>query len=210
MKQLFEAVIKVMQEVDGIEKGATVGKGNNAYKGVSDKDVKRAYKEAMSRNGLVILPIDIEENVRVDRWESEEVWNGQKQIKQKQQIMVEVKTKYLLGHISGESIELKGYGHGIDTQDKAAGKATTYALKNCLLYSFLNPTGDIDDTDTIHSDDIVVLKTNAKVEKEWLNQGTEQWKEAVKFIVGGGTISKIKSKYRISKQNEQELMNQSL
>ena len=44
-----------------------------------------------------------------------------------------VKTKYLLLHESGESLELAGYGHGIDSQDKGAGKATTYAMKNALL-----------------------------------------------------------------------------
>ena len=45
-------------------------------------------------------------------------------------------------------------GHGVDPQDKGAGKATTYSLKNCLLYTFLTPVGKIDDTDTTHSDDI--------------------------------------------------------
>ena len=45
-----------------------------------------------------------------------------------------------------------GYGHGVDSQDKSAGKATTYALKYALLNTFLVPTGDIDDTDNTHSD----------------------------------------------------------
>ena len=57
-------------------------------------------------------------------------------------------------HSSGESVELVGYGHGVDSQDKGAGKSTTYALKNCLLYTFLTPVGDIDDTDLTHSNDI--------------------------------------------------------
>jgi hypothetical protein len=57
-------------------------------------------------------------------------------------------------HESGESVELAGYGHGVDPQDKGAGKATTYALKNCLLYTFLTPVGKIDDTETTHSNDI--------------------------------------------------------
>jgi hypothetical protein len=40
----------------------------------------------------------------------------------------------------------------VDTQDKSAGKATTYALKNALLYTFLVPTGTIDDADVTHSE----------------------------------------------------------
>ena len=49
-----------------------------------------------------------------------------------------------------------GYGHGIDSQDKAPGKATTYALKYALLYTFMVATGKIDDADSTHSDDIPV------------------------------------------------------
>jgi hypothetical protein len=75
-------------------------------------------------------------------------------MKSKQSIFTKVKTKYLLLHESGESVELAGYGHGVDPQDKGAGKATTYALKNCLLYTFLTPVGKIDDTETTHSNDI--------------------------------------------------------
>ena len=54
--------------------------------------------------------------------------------------------------------ELAGYGHGVDNQDKGAGKATTYALKYALLYMFLIPTGKIDDADTTHSDEVEVPK----------------------------------------------------
>ena len=64
-------------------------------------------------------------------------------------------------HESGESIEICGYGHGIDSQDKAAGKAQTYALKNALLYTFLTPVGAIEDTDSVHSDTIPVPPAKA-------------------------------------------------
>ena len=53
---------------------------------------------------------------------------------------------------NGESEEIVGYGHGVDTQDKGAGKATTYALKYALLYTFMVPTGKIDDADNEHSE----------------------------------------------------------
>jgi hypothetical protein len=69
----------------------------------------------------------------------------------------------MLLHESGESIELMGYGHGVDTQDKGAGKATTYALKNCLLYTFLTPVGKIDDTETTHSEEIATPKKNGQI-----------------------------------------------
>ena len=89
----------------------------------------------------------------MDRWEEVDQYSKEtpKAMKTKQSIFTEVETKYLLLHTSGESLELCGYGQGVDTQDKGAGKATTYALKNTLLNMFLIPTGV--DTDNTHSDE---------------------------------------------------------
>jgi len=148
MKNISNAIIAVMNDVNGIEKNSTVGTGGYSYKGVSDKDVKQTFKKAMAKQGLCILPIKVTPNHEVKRWTEKG--------KGKQQVFCSVTTKYLLLHTSGESIELEGFGHGVDSQDKAAGKATTYALKYTLLYTFLTPTGAIDDADKTHSQEIDV------------------------------------------------------
>jgi len=148
---LAKAIIAVMQEVKGIEKSMTIGTGSNAYKGVPDQEVKKIIGEAMAKNGLCILPISVKPNVRIDRWDALD-YNGKPT--QKQSVFTDVTTEYLLLHTSGESQVLSGYGHGIDSQDKGAGKASTYALKYVLLYTFLVPTGKIDDADNTHSDSI--------------------------------------------------------
>jgi hypothetical protein len=145
---ISKAIVAVMNEVKGIEKSMTVGSGTMSYKGVPDKEVKKIVGDSMAKNGLSILPIGVTPLTKVERWE--ETYNGQ--VKQKQSVFTEVTTDYLLIHTSGEYIQLSGYGHGVDTQDKGAGKATTYALKYTLLYAFLVPTGKIDDADMIHSD----------------------------------------------------------
>lgn len=149
--ELAKAIIAVMKEVKGVEKNTTVGSGNYSYKGVSDKDVKEVFNKAMVKNGLCLLPIDVEPTIHISRWE--EQTNPQYPPKQKQSVFTEVKTKYLLLHESGESQVLAGYGHGQDTMDKSSGKATTYALKYTLLYTFLTPTGTIDDADNEHSEE---------------------------------------------------------
>lgn len=154
MKEITKAILAVMQEVKGIDKSMTVGSGNYSYKGVSDQVVKEVLQPAMIKHKLAIVPTDVQAKVTTDRWEE----NG----RQKQSTFTEVTTKYLLVHESGESIELAGYGHGVDNQDKGAGKATTYALKYALLYTFLIPTGKIDDADTEHSDSIDVPKVPAR------------------------------------------------
>ena len=150
MKELSKAILNVMEEVKGIDKSITVGSGKSSYKGVPDQEVKKIIGDAMQKNGLSLLPISVEPLTKVERWEEQTQYGKNT----KQSVFTEVKTKYLLLHSSGESIELAGYGHGVDPQDKGAGKATTYALKYTLLYSFLVPTCKIDDTDTIHSDSI--------------------------------------------------------
>lgn len=148
MKQITKAILEVMKEVKNVEKTMDVGTGQNSYKGVSDKVVKEVLQPALVKNELCIVPIGVEAKTNTDRWEEETNYGK----KQKQSTFTEVTTKYLLLHSSGESIELTGYGHGVDSQDKGAGKATTYALKYTLLYTFLIPTGKIDDADNEHSE----------------------------------------------------------
>ncbi len=154
MTNLIKAVLEVMKDVKGIDKALDVGTGKGSYKGVADKDVKKIIGESMQKHGLIILPTSVEPKTTLSEWDQEETWNNQTSMKHKSSVLTEVVTKYLLLHDSGESIELSGYGHGVDSQDKSAGKATTYALKNTLLYTFLVPTGAIDDTDSVHSNDL--------------------------------------------------------
>jgi hypothetical protein len=197
-KEITKAIIAVMKSVKGIDKSLTVGSGASSYKGVSDKDVKNIIGEAMEKNGLCILPIGVEAKTQIDRW----VENTQYGEKTKQNVFTEVKTKYLLLHESGESIEIEGYGHGVDSQDKSAGKATTYALKYALLYMFLVPTGTIDDADIKHSDEIPVP---AKKELPWLSD--KQFAEMKKAITDGkkDAVKTAMDKYRIKKDFREEL-----
>lgn len=143
-----------MTEINWVAKSMTVWKWTSAYKWVSDKDVKTLMRDSMIKNGLSILPIGVTPKVQVDRWEEDDTYNNEPPYpkKSKQSIFTEVTTRYLLLHTSWESIELAGYGHWVDTQDKWAGKATTYALKNTLLNMFLIPTWV--DTDNTHNDDL--------------------------------------------------------
>lgn len=191
MENLVKAIIEVMKDVKSIDKNMSVGSGNYGYKGVADKDVKQTIGQAMQKHGLCIIPIGIENSLQIDRWED----GG----KQKQSVMAEVRTKYLLLHTSGESIEFAGYGHGVDSQDKAAGKATTYALKYALLYLFMVPTGQIDDTDNEHSEEKPVPAKRTAPDKPWLNKG-EQLDKAMEYLRTGGSIETIKQKYAISKE----------
>ena len=200
---LAKAIIAVMQSVKGIDKTMTIGTGNNSYKGVSDKEVKKVIGDAMAKNGLCIIPIDIESKIQIDRWDAPGYNNGP--MVTKQSVFTEVKAKYILLHESGESIEISGYGHGIDAQDKGAGKATTYALKYALMYTFMIPTGTIDDEDAFHSYAIEAPKK--QVQKPILTPTHEKWKGAVGSLRDGKvTIDKIAAAYSMTNEHRELLI----
>ncbi len=190
-QKIVKAILNVMEEVKGIDKSLTVGSGQYSYKGVSDQEVKKVIGTAMQKHGLTLLPIGIEAESSLNQWT--ENYNGNE--KRKSSTFTEVKTKYLLLHKSGENIELYGYGHGIDSQDKSAGKATTYALKYCLLYTFLVPTGKIDDADTEHSNNIEIPapRLKPKIEKK-------RFEKAIETIEKGEyTIEKLQQSFQLNK-----------
>jgi hypothetical protein len=196
---LVAAINQVMREVKGIEKTASVGTGNNSFKAVSDKDVKRVVGQAMERAGLAILPISVEPTLNLERWEVSEQWGTQPaKMKRKKEVFTEVKTKYLLMHESGQQIELAGYGQGVDSMDKSAGKATTYALKYALLYAFLIPTGQIDDADKTQPQ-----QTNQKT-KQTLTDA--QFKKAIAAIGANTyTADELRKEFTLSKDQEKQL-----
>jgi hypothetical protein len=202
MKNLAQAIAKVMQEVKGMEKNSKVGSGRNTYNGTKDQDVKEVFNEALANNGLCILPTDIQEETQIDRWE--QTYQGN--VQTKQSVFTKVKTKYLLLHTSGESIELAGYGHGVDPQDKGAGKATTYALKNTLLYTFLTPVGKIDDSETEHSEEKAVpVKASKPKVKESLSD--DRFNNAISLIKKGEFKKEDLYKFNLTKEQEKQVNN---
>ena len=48
MKEISQAIIKVMQTVKGMEKNSSVGSGNYGYKGTKDQDVKEVFNDALA------------------------------------------------------------------------------------------------------------------------------------------------------------------
>jgi len=208
--KIAKAIIEVMKTVKGMEKNSRVGSGQHAYDGTKDMDVKEVFNEALANNGLCILPIDIEKSEEVTRWEEIDQYSKvtPKPMKSKQSIFTSVKTKYLLMHESGQSVELAGYGQGVDTQDKGAGKATTYALKNCLLLTFLTPVGKMPDTDATHSNDLPV-----KTAKPTIKEGGTAWVKIVAALANpqiNKTIEDVKKAYTVTPAQEEKIKNEVL
>lgn len=74
------------------------------------------------------------------------------------------------------------------------GSSSSYARKYALNGLFLiDDTKDADATNT-HEDNRV-----------WLNKGSKEFKAAVEFLAGTGTIAQIEAKYKLSKEVKQLL-----
>ena len=196
---LVDAINYVMLRAKGVEKSLTVGEGRNSYAGVSDKDVKELLQPLLVEAGLIIVPINIEPTVTLDRWEVTETYNGIAYLKQKLRVLTEAKVTYKIQHRNGESLDLMSYGHGIDAQDKAPGKATTYALKYLLLYTFLIPTGAIDDADTKHSEPSKEIKEKKAI-------SPQDFTKALGLVKAGKyKAEKVDAQYKLDEDQVREL-----
>lgn len=85
------------------------------------------------------------------------------------------------------------------------GSGVTYA-RRYGLQSMANLGSEDDDGNAASKPPIKQTETTGKV---WLNPNTKPFDEAIAFIKKGGTIEQIKTKYSISKVNEELLINQS-
>ena len=209
MKELINAINNVMKEATEVAKNSRVGKGSNAYDGLKDVDVKSLIQPLMQKNNLALFPVSIDIQTEKEVWEQEETWNGSTQVKRKRQFFVEVKTKYMIVHESGQSIEIVGFGHGIDSADKAPGKAQTYALKMALMYTFLIPAGNIDDSDSTHSDDIETPKTQDKYKSKKQGDLTKSGQSFIQYAIKVGkdkALSDTQLKYKVSSSTKDWVM----
>lgn len=104
------------------------------YKATAETDVLKAVNEAERRARLISYPSS---TTIVERGERAYGRGGNG-------LWVRVKVVITLVNIDNteEKITFEGYGDGIDSGDKALGKACTYANKYALMKGYKIPTGD--------------------------------------------------------------------
>lgn len=202
---LWQKISKIMSEVNYVQKKMTVGEGKYSYKGLSSKDLYEKINESMVNWGVVCVQISFEFErfyYKGTGWDS---FNK----REKDTFQREIVGTYIGELINIDNPEQKqmisAIGQGIDSQDKASGKAQTYALKQALLNTFIVATGI--DTDNHHSEEITKefssknpeVKTKT-ISKEELTENHKNFKiicEALKKKEV--TIDRLLKKYIISK-----------
>lgn len=116
--------------------------------------------------------------------------------------------KTLLLHESGESIEgLTEIIYSKVNDAQAQGSGITYA-RRYGLQSLVNVGADDDDGNKASTP--VANDKKVEEEKQWLNENSTQFAEAIKYLAGGGKLSQIESKYKLSKATRELLLNSSI
>ena len=154
---IFQRMSAITNEIQRVAKNLNVGAGKSSYKAVGEADVLEAVKPAEEKYGVYSYPIE-SEIVESGTITSETVYQGQPI--QRQQQFMRLRRKYRFVNVDKpeEFVEVDTYGDGIDSGDKAPGKAMTYADKYALLKAYKITTGE--DPDQKASEPMTEMKVN--------------------------------------------------
>lgn len=134
---IYEKLLKISSEATAVAKNLTVGVGKNAYKGVGEADVLSAIKPLEAKYGVYSYPA-ARQIISADVYTTKTDYGD----KTSQFVRVETTYRFVNTEKPDECIDITTYGDGVDPQDKAPGKAMTYADKYALLKAYKIITGD--------------------------------------------------------------------
>lgn len=138
---IYQRMSAITNEITAVAKNLAVGTGKSSYKAVGEADVLAAVRPAEQKFGVYSFPVD-REIIESAVLTSVKEYNGQ-QYETKQQFMrLRVVYRFVNVDKPEEYIDIATYGDGVDPQDKAPGKAMTYADKYALLKAYKIITGE--------------------------------------------------------------------
>ena len=152
---IFQKMQAITQEISAVAKNLNVGFGKSQYKAVGEADVLAAVKPIEAKYGVYSYPLErniidsgILENIKSDG-----------SVSKSQFLRVATTYRFVNMDKTDEFIDMVSYGDGVDTQDKAPGKAMTYSDKYSLLKAYKIITGD--DPDQNYSQEYTSYNTQS-------------------------------------------------
>lgn len=157
---IYQRLAAATAEMETVAKNMTIETRTKAYKAVSERDVIDAVKKVEAKFGLYSYPA-ARKIIESNMLESENKYG------KVTTFYLRIETTYRIVNIDNPSeyIEVTGYGDGMDSGDKACGKATTYSDKYCLMRAYKISTGD-DPDQTASEDTTYTRKDPQKIQKE--------------------------------------------
>ena len=140
-KNIYQRMLEATQKISNVKKNLEVGLGKSQYKAVGERDVLNAVKPIEIECGIYSYPKErkvIDTNILTTTKE----YNGQ--TVESNQLFMRLEVTYRFVNVDNpeEYVDITTYGDGVDSQDKAPGKAMTYADKYALLKAYKIETGD--------------------------------------------------------------------
>lgn len=159
-KNIYQKLLDVMKDVRYIEKEKK--QVNNQYRFVSHDAVTAATSEAFIKHGVYAKPRIVKNEITTIQVERYNKYDKVKINETNFVCSVEVEYDFInVDNPEDKVTGVNGLGQGIDNQDKACGKAISYACKYALLKALGIETGDDPEKDVDYNISSQPEKKNA-------------------------------------------------
>lgn len=137
---IHQKMLEATMKIERVKKNLKIEAGKNkdgsvrSYKAVSEGDVLNAVKPIEIELGILSYPVArniVDSSILVNEYD-----------KKSQFMRIETIYRFVNVENPSEFVDITTYGDGIDSGDKAPGKAMTYADKYALLKAYKIETGD--------------------------------------------------------------------
>lgn len=172
---IFEKMDAITNEIGVVGKNLKVQVNKtSSYSAVSEKDIIDAVKPIEHKYRVYSYPFDrkiIDKDVLVKETEYQDTKTGNLTTTKTNSLYMRLETIYRFVNLDNiqEYIDIKAYGDGIDTGDKAPGKAETYADKYALMKAYKISTGDDPDKEASPEKGYKKATKKEKVQEEKTN-----------------------------------------
>lgn len=144
---LFQRMSAITTELNVVPKDLSVGYGKNTYKAVGERGVLDAVKPLEAKYGVYSYPLK-SKIIHTDTLTStSKDYQGNEKETTRFFVRLEVTYRFVNVDNPDDCLDIMSYGDGIDSGDKAPGKAMTYAGKYALLKAYKISTGDDPDAE---------------------------------------------------------------
>lgn len=173
---VYQRINAVSSEVGKVKMTLDVstGYGKSSYKAVSINDVVDSLTPLLCKYRLAVIPGE-KEMLSEDRIEKVNQGGGTSN-----QFFIRMRAAYKVINIDKpeEFVETVGYGDGIDSGDKATGKAVTYCRKYALIDVFNLSKGDDPDTEPSPDEGYRKVENNKSAPKQSVNNQPKKLDQA--------------------------------
>lgn len=144
---VYKKILAIMADIESIGKDCFVETGGyhpngkpKGYYAVTHDHVAKKIHPLCVKHGLAILPTILEKEVT--RYQTEKNYKGNITVKDVYEVRATVSTRFQDVENEESFWDCVMFAYGLDSQDKASGKAVSMAVKYAILKTFQLESGD--------------------------------------------------------------------